>query len=100
MADLFAASQVLVRPGVAQTQAVLARELSGGSDEAARLFRQSVTLTRDIERARVELARLDAAPAPTAATATRVAELRVSLAEWQRDQTATQAQLSAISALP
>ena len=42
VADLFAASQVLVRPGVAQTQAVLARELSGGSDEAARLFRQSV----------------------------------------------------------
>ena len=42
VADLFTASQILVRPGVAQTQAVLARELSGGSDEAARLFRQSV----------------------------------------------------------
>jgi tetratricopeptide (TPR) repeat protein len=33
VADMFKASQVLVRPGVAQTQAVLARELSGGSDE-------------------------------------------------------------------
>ena len=30
-------------PGLAQTQAVLARELSGGTDEASRLFRQSVT---------------------------------------------------------
>jgi CHAT domain-containing protein len=94
VADLFAASQVLVRPGVAQTQAVLARELSGGSDDAARLFRQSVNLTRDIERARVELARLQASPAPTAATTSRIAELTASLAEWQRDQTATQAQLS------
>ncbi|HST35795.1 MAG TPA: CHAT domain-containing tetratricopeptide repeat protein [Allosphingosinicella sp.] len=94
VADLFAASQVLVRPGVAQTQAVLARELSGGSDDAARLFRQSVNLTRDIERGRVELVRLQAAPAPTAATTSRIAELNASLAEWQRDQTATQAQLS------
>ena len=40
----------MVRPGLAQTQAVLARELSGGTDEASRLFRQSVTLTRQIER--------------------------------------------------
>ena len=68
VADMFAASQILVRPGVAQTQAVLARELSGGSDEAARLFRQSVNLTRDIERGRVELARLQGAREPTAAT--------------------------------
>ena len=72
VADLFTASQILVRPGVAQTQAVLARELSGGSDEAARMFRQSVTLTRDIERGRVELARLEASDAPTAAGAARI----------------------------
>ena len=94
VADLFAASQVLVRPGVAQTQAVLARELSGGSDEAARLFRQSVDLTRDIERGRVELARLEAAETPTAAGAARIAELRASLAQWQQDQVATQARLA------
>jgi len=93
-ADLFTASQILVRPGVAQTQAVLARELSGGSDEAARMFRQSVTLTRDIERGRVELARLQASDQPTAAGAARIAELRTSLEQWQRDQTAMQAQLS------
>ena len=94
VADLFAASQALVRPGVAQTQAVLARELSGGSDEAARLFRQSVNLTRDIERARVELARLEAVEAPTAAQAERAATLRAAVAQLQQDQVATQARLA------
>jgi CHAT domain-containing protein len=94
VADLFAASQVLVRPGVAQTQAVLARELSGGSDDAARLFRLSVTLTRDIERGRVELARLQASDTPNAAVTARIAELQASLGQWQRDQVATQAQLA------
>lgn len=54
----FTASQVLVRPGVAETQAVLSRELSGGSDDAARLFRQSNSLTRAIERARMTYAAL------------------------------------------
>ena len=58
--DFFTASQMLVRPGVAQTQAVFARELSGGSDEAAALFRQSVSLTREIVAADVEVARLAA----------------------------------------
>jgi hypothetical protein len=57
-AEIFAATQLMVRPGLAQTQAVLARELSGGVGEASRLFRQSVTLTRQVERARIELARL------------------------------------------
>jgi len=94
-ADLFAASQILVRPGVAQTQAVLARELSGGSDEAAGLFRQSVNLTRDLERARIELARLQAAPEPTAAVTARIAELQPLLARLQQDQVATQARLAA-----
>ena len=57
-AAFFTASQTLVRPGVAETQAVLARELSGGDDEAARMFRQSVSLTRSIERARMQFAAL------------------------------------------
>ena len=52
--DFFVASQLQVRPGVADTQAVLARELSGGSGDGARLFRQATTLGRDIERARIE----------------------------------------------
>lgn len=94
VADMFKASQVLVRPGVAQTQAILARELSGGSDDAARLFRQSVTLTRDIERNRVETARLSALAAPTAADTARLAELQARLGEMERDQVATQAKLA------
>ncbi len=92
--DFFAASQVLVRPGVAQTQAVLARELSGGSDEASRLFRQSVTLTRDIERARVDLARLEGNTNPSTAELQYIGELRSSISRLQQDQVATQARLA------
>lgn len=47
-ADFFLAAQALARPGVARTQAVLARELSGGSDAASDLFRQSIALSREI----------------------------------------------------
>jgi len=66
-ARMFAATQLLQRPGLAQTQAVLARELSGGSDEAAQLFRQSLNVTRAIERLRLDLAQLeiDAQTSPT-----------------------------------
>lgn len=53
--DVFSASQLLLRPGLAQTQAVLARELSGGSDEASLLFRRSVNLGRSIERLRASI---------------------------------------------
>lgn len=61
--EFFMASQLQVRPGVADTQAVLARELSAGTGESARLFRQATTLTRDIERSRIEDARLAQLPA-------------------------------------
>lgn len=94
VADMFKASQLLVRPGVAQTQAVLARELSGGSDEAARLFRQSVNLTRDIERARVEIARLSGLAQPTPAEQAQLAQRRAEIGALEQDQTATQAQLA------
>lgn len=56
--DLFLASQLLMRPGAADTMETLTRELSAGNDEAARLFRQSVSLARDIERTRITLAQL------------------------------------------
>lgn len=99
----FQASQVLVRPGVAETQAVLSRELSGGSDEAARLFRQSNSLTRAVERARMTYAalqRLDDAAARTdeiAEAAKRVADLEaqeqatvIDLANYARYRVVTQ----------
>ena len=57
-AEFFAASQLLVRPGVADTQAVLARELSTGATDAAGAFRQANTLSREIERARIAVAGL------------------------------------------
>jgi CHAT domain-containing protein len=57
--DIFSASQLLMRPGLAQTQAVLARELSGGSDEASLLFRRSVNLGRSIERMRVAIIQIE-----------------------------------------
>ncbi len=92
--DFFLASETLVRPGVADTQAVLARELSGGSDDASRLFRQSVNLTRDVERSRVEYARLASLPAPTPDEQARTATLTKALAGLEADQAATQAKLS------
>lgn len=91
---LFLASQTLVRPGVANTQAVLARELSSGDSEAARLFRLSVNTTREAEAARVELARFAALPEPGAADQERIGALRERVAELQEQQASTVAKLS------
>ncbi len=93
VADMFAASQILLRPGAAQTQVVLARGLSEGSSEAARLFRQSVSLTREVERARVDLTRLAALP-QGAGVAARATELRADIARMGQQQVATQARLA------
>ena len=57
-AAMFRAAQVLQRPGVAQTQAILARQLSEGNDEAAAMFRLAVARTREIARTEGEIARL------------------------------------------
>jgi CHAT domain-containing protein len=92
--DFFLATETLVRPGVADTQAVLARELSGGSDEAAALFRQSVNLTRDIERNRIEVARLASVEQPSAEDQRRLSLLRTTLSGLEGDQVATLARLS------
>lgn len=92
--DLFDAAQILVRPGVAQTQAVLARELSGGSDEAAALFRQSITLSRDVVRTQGDIARLAQIDVPTALEEEQIAALRERLAQLGRDQTAVLARLA------
>lgn len=95
VAELFRASQLLVRPGVAQTQAVLARELSGGSDEAARLFRQSVNLSRDIERTRVAITRLAALAKPTAEESAGLETARSDLRALEAAQVAAQSKLAA-----
>jgi CHAT domain-containing protein len=92
-AEIFSATQLMVRPGLSQTQAVLARELGGGSDEAARLFRQAVTLSRDVERNRVEMARLDSLTAATPEELNRARLLRTSLDLSEKEQLATQSAL-------
>jgi CHAT domain-containing protein len=92
--DFFDASQILVRPGVAQTQAVLARELSGGSDAASSLFRQSVTLSRDIVRTDAEIARLTASADGNAEDGIALARLRSHRDALGADQTAVLARLS------
>ncbi|MEO1169665.1 MAG: CHAT domain-containing tetratricopeptide repeat protein [Pseudomonadota bacterium] len=94
VADFFLASETLVRPGVANTQAVLARELSNGNDEAARLFRQSVTLTRAVESARIELGRLRATDDADDTVELRIVALQTELDELTAEQAATQAALS------
>ena len=92
--EIFAATQLMVRPGLAQTQAVLARELNGGTDDASRLFRQSVTLTRQVESARIQLARLSDIAKPSPEEATRARLLRAALDQSQKEQLATQAALA------
>lgn len=96
-AAMFLASQALQRPGVAQTQAVLARELSEGNDEASALFRLSVTRTRAITRTRSEIARLEAREVLTEAAVEQLALARQSLASLQADQTRLQSRLSSFS---
>lgn len=92
--DMFLASQTLVRPGVADTQAILARELRDSGSESSRLFRQSITLSRDIERARMELARLQRVDSPDASVRALIAAQESEVATLTTQQAATQAQLS------
>lgn len=92
---LFAANQVMVRPGVAQTQAVLARELSGGDDEAAALFRESVSLSRDVARATGEVATLASQNADGKASDAALETARADLARLEGEQTALQSRLAA-----
>ena len=94
IAEIFAATQLMVRPGLAQTQAVLARQLTGGTDEASRLFRQAVTLSRQVERARIELARLEDLSKPSPEEGVRARVLRAALDNSQKEQLTTQAALS------
>jgi hypothetical protein len=98
--DFFLAGETLIRPGVASTQAVLARELSAGDDEAARLFRQAITLTREVEQARVTLARLSGAAGAGPPSASRSRRSPASSKTLQASQAATQAKLGEFPALP
>jgi len=91
--DYFQALQVLVRPGVAETQTILARELSAKSDEAARLFRQSTDLAREIEQVRIGVKALSRTQQSAEALA-RLGELNDRLVGLEDQQLRTQAKLS------
>ena len=93
--SLFLASQLLVRPGAADTMEVLSRELQAGDGEAARLFRQSVSLSRDIERRRIELAQLIQTGQQDASAAPLIEAARNEIEDLGRQQVETQAALAA-----
>lgn len=93
--EMFLAGQTLVRPGVADTQAILARELSEGSGEATSLFRQARSLERDIERSRIELASLRSTPGDSSEVRAAAATIEHDIAALESEQAATQAKLSA-----
>lgn len=94
VSDFFLAGETLIRPGVASSQAVLARELSAGDDEAARLFRQAITLTREVEQSRVTLARLNGLTEAGPAEREQIAALTRDLETLQATQAATQGKLA------
>jgi len=91
----FAASQVLQRPGVAQTQAILARELSEGNDEASSLFRLSLVRSREIARNEADVARLSAIAQPTPQDIENLAAAQSTLIDLRRDQTDIVSRLAA-----
>lgn len=91
----FAAAQVLERPGIAQTQAILARQLAEGNDAAAALFRLSLARSRDIARAEGEVARLSTLPEPAAAETAELAAQQEMLTGLRREQTEILAKLAA-----
>ncbi|MBU7579446.1 MAG: CHAT domain-containing protein [Porphyrobacter sp.] len=94
-ADLFAAAQLLQRPGLAQTQAALARELSEGTDEAAQLFRTATNLGRAIEQLRIGLLELESLPEAATRQAAQIKERRERLAQLQQQQAEVLTRLAA-----
>jgi CHAT domain-containing protein len=90
---MFAATQILQRPGVAQTQAVFAREFSAGGGDGAQLFRQSLTQSREINRLRSQIADMTAS-ASGAAPADALDAARTRLAQLEQSQTQIQSRLS------
>jgi CHAT domain-containing protein len=93
-AAMFRASQLLQRPGVAQTQAILARQYSAGSDEGSALFRLAVARTREIVRQDAEVKRLEALPTRTAAQDQAVVSGKASLDALKTEQVRLQDQLN------
>lgn len=93
-ADIFSASQLLQRPGLAQTQAVLARELSGGSDEASQLFRKTTNVGRAIERLRGSILEMQTGAQMTPEASALLAERTQRLEQLEKEQAELQQRLA------
>jgi CHAT domain-containing protein len=90
--DMFAAAQLIERPGAAQTLGQLARRLAAGDSEASDLFRREGSVRREINRIDLTLAQVQA-PGAAAPDAAALAEL-----EARRGRLAS-SQLELLSAL-
>jgi hypothetical protein len=91
---MFRAAQLLQRPGVAQTQAILARQYSAGNDQGSALFRLAVARTREIVRQEAEIRRLEGLADPTALQREAIGAGKSSLESLRADQVRLQAQLA------
>jgi len=93
-AAMFRASQLLQRPGVAQTQAILARQYAAGNDEGSALFRLAVARTREIVRQDAEIKRLEALAERTPSQELALGAGKASLDALRTDQVRLQARLN------
>ena len=90
--DMFAAAQLIERPGAAQTLGQLARRLAAGDGEASDLFRRESAVRRELNRINLTLAQVQV-PGGTAPDAAALAEL-----QSRRDRLAA-SQLELLSSL-
>ena len=93
-AAMFRASQLLQRPGVAQTQAILARQYSAGNDQGSALFRLAVARTREIVRQEAEIKQLESLPELTLTQEQALTSGKASLEALRAEQVKLQAQLN------
>lgn len=94
--DLFAASQLVERPGAAQTLSQLTRQLAASDSEAAELFRRASAVARESKRNQLALVQARAAEGQ-GGSADRVAELQ---AEAERIAIVQSELAGALSAYP
>ncbi|MCT2557462.1 CHAT domain-containing protein [Tsuneonella sp. YG55] len=97
VADLFAAAQLIERPGAAQTLAQLSRRLEAGDGAASDLFRRETAVRRELNR--IELTRAQyLAPDGPAPDPAALAELDARRARLQQSQVELLDKLSAYPA--
>lgn len=95
--DLFAAAQLIERPGAAQTLAQLSRRLEAGDSEASDLFRRETAIRREINRLELTRAQL-AAPGAAQPDPAALAELDARRARLEQSQVELLDKLSAYPA--